>query len=156
MLTASRCVKFEVICKGPAHLTHGNCTGGHCHSAPCPAPAERGKGQFTELLRLQGQLRARIKPLLPWAGVQGWVGAPGVDLGVIWVAKWLFGSGVGLNPYFGKAGVGAQCSVLIWGLEGLCGSSVFTCLLLIGGLEDFFVTFSFIVAAPWQSRHWQQ
>lgn len=56
-------------------------------------------------------------PLLPWAGAPGWVGAPGVDLGIIWVAKWLFGSGVGLNPCSGKAGVGAQCSLFICGLD---------------------------------------
>lgn len=117
MLTASRCVKFEVICKGLAHLTHGNCIVGHCHSAPCPAPAERGKGQFRELPRHQGQLRAEIKPLTSTSPLgrcsqctQSWVGAPGVDLGIIWVTEWLFGSGVGLNPCSGKAAVGVQCS----------------------------------------------
>lgn len=117
MLTASRCVKFEVICKGLAHLTHGNCTVGHCHSAPCPAPAERGKGQFKELLRHQGQLRAEIKPLTSTSPLgrcsrraQSRAGAPGGDLGNIWVTKQLFGSEVGLNPCSGKAGVVAQCS----------------------------------------------
>lgn len=117
MLTASRCVKFEVICKGPAHLTHGNCIVGHCHSAPCPAPAERGKGQFKELLRHQGQLRAEIKPLTSTSPLgrcsrHAWsqVGVLGGDLGIIWVTRWLFGSGVGLNPSSGKDGVVAQCS----------------------------------------------
>lgn len=121
MLTASRCVKFEVICKGPAHLTHGNCIVGHCHSAPCPAPAERGKGQFKELPRRQGQLRAEIKPLTSTSplGRCSWrarsrVGALGRDLGTIWVTKWLFGSGVGLNPSSGKAGVVAQCSFVLF------------------------------------------
>lgn len=113
MLTASRCGKFEVICKGPAHLTHGNCTGGHCHSAPCPAPAERGKGQFKELLRLQGQLRTAIKPLTstsPLGRCSGLGGCPKCGFGDHLVGKCLFGSGVGLNPSSGKAGVVAQCS----------------------------------------------
>lgn len=102
MLTASRCVKFEVICKGLAHLTHGNCIVGHCHSAPCPAPAEQGKGQFKELLRHLGPLRAGIKPLTstPPLGrcsqcAQSQVSASGVDLGIIGVTEGLFGSGLG-------------------------------------------------------------
>lgn len=87
MLTGSRCVKFEVICKGPAHLTHGNCIVGHCHSAPCPAPAERGKGQFIELLRHQGWLRAEIKPLsccCPLGSAHGVPAAGGVPQVEIW------------------------------------------------------------------------
>lgn len=107
MLTASRCVKFEVICKGLAHLTHSNCIVGHCHSASCPAPAERGKGQFKELAQHEGQLRAEIKNFISSWCVCLWhvwsqVSTLLLHLRIVWAMEPLFSSGVGLNLSPGK------------------------------------------------------
>lgn len=66
MPTASRCVRSEVICKGPVHVMNNNCTRRRCHSELCPGLPGRGKGQFKDPLWPQ---EVRANPAL--VGLQG-------------------------------------------------------------------------------------